>query len=70
MPLIVAYGQHETDEFKRQSRTLFEAWQGIGGSCTSLQIDGRNHFDVILDLADRDEVLAQLALSLIRNSAS
>ena len=68
MPLIVAYGQHETDEFKRQSQVLSEAWQNAGNSCASLQIDGRNHFDVILELASQNGVLSQLALSLIRNS--
>ena len=68
IPLTVAYGQHETDEFKRQSQMLSEAWQNAGNSCASLQIDGRNHFDVILELAGQNGVLAQLALSLIRNS--
>ena len=68
IPLTVAYGQHETNEFKRQSQMLSEAWQNAGNSCASLQIDGRNHFDVILELAGQNGVLAQLALSLIRNS--
>jgi arylformamidase len=46
-PLLVAYGEDETDEFRRQSEEFFAAWKakGLGGKLVVLP--AKNHFDVI-----------------------
>jgi arylformamidase len=46
-PLLVAYGEDETDEFKRQSEDFLAAWKGNGLSGERLVLSGKNHFDVV-----------------------
>jgi len=45
-PTLVAWGEDETDEFKRQSRAFA---QPLSKACT-VEIEGRNHFDIVEDL--------------------
>ena len=52
-PAVVAWGAIETSEFKRQSRAFAARLAADGVPCTSLEVAGRNHFDVVLDLADQ-----------------
>ncbi len=61
---LVVWGDNETGEFKRQSRDF--AGQLVAGQsvCDVLEIAGRNHFDVILDLADVSTELGRQTLSL------
>lgn len=49
-PAVVAWGEVETSEFKRQGRALLERLRADGTASTCLEIPGRNHFDVILEL--------------------
>ena len=65
-PMLVAWGEHETAEFARQSRDFAAAHAAAGASVDTLEVAGRNHFDVILDLADPKTVLAQKTFALIR----
>ena len=51
-PAIVAWGEHETDTFKRESMTMAEALARSGAEVAELEISGRNHFDLVYDLAD------------------
>jgi arylformamidase len=51
-PLLVAYGEDETAEFKRQSEDFLAAWKGNGLSGERLVISGKNHYDVIDGLLD------------------
>lgn len=64
-PMVVAWGQHETDEFKRQSRDYLGAWQQAGGRTEALEVPGRNHFDVLMELCDAQTPLARAILSLM-----
>lgn len=65
-PVILAVGDNETDEFKRQTGE-FRAFLEAGGvPVTFREIEGRNHFDVIMDLGDPDSWLAQRTLELMR----
>ena len=57
-PVIFAYGDNETQEFKRQSDEYAAKLRAESVSVTVAEIKDRNHFDVILDLADPDTVLA------------
>ena len=46
-PLLVAYGEVETAEFKRQSEDFLAAWKEKGLSGGRLVLPGKNHYDVI-----------------------
>lgn len=50
-PVDVIVGEVETGEFKRQSSEFFRAWgHQLPGSCLQ-ELEGRNHFDILFDLA-------------------
>lgn len=61
-PVIMAYGGNETSEFKRQSNEYREKLEGIGVPVEFREINNRNHFDVIMDLADQSSWLATSTL--------
>ena len=46
-PLLVAYGENETDEFKRQSEDFLGAWKEKRLPGERLVLSGKNHFDVV-----------------------
>lgn len=57
-PTIVAYGDNETEEFKRQSRALVDRMTDAGATVSEYQVPGRNHFDVVFDIVpDLTEIL-------------
>lgn len=58
-PIILAYGDNETSEFKRQSDELYYHYLQRKVPIIKQEIQGRNHFDVILDLSDTDAWLAK-----------
>ncbi|MHB8764733.1 MAG: alpha/beta hydrolase [Deferrisomatales bacterium] len=64
-PLVLAYAESETAEFKRQSHAYRDAWAGRGYPVTCFEVAGRNHFDVILDWQAPDSVLTRAALGLV-----
>ena len=53
-PLVIIWGDNETDEFKRQSRDFESAWNKIDEHtpCITREISGRNHFDILYDLTN------------------
>jgi len=61
-PVILAYGDNETSEFKRQTNDYLAHLQGQGLSVNCHEIPGRNHFDVIMDLMDANSWLSQQVL--------
>jgi arylformamidase len=64
-PSLVCWGDNETGQFKRQSLVFANAVRAAGGDCTAFECAGRNHFDVILDLADASTELGRRTLELI-----
>jgi arylformamidase len=46
-PLLVAYGENETDEFKRQSEEYLDAWSAKGLEGELLILQNKNHYEVI-----------------------
>jgi arylformamidase len=68
-PSLVCWGEIETDQFKRQSRIFAQALRDAGAECTEFESAARNHFDVILDLADPATRLGRQVLALIRSAA-
>jgi arylformamidase len=69
VPAIVAWGENETSEFKRQSRNYASRLEAAGFPVSAFEIPGLNHFDIVFDLADRATVLGRAALELIAGSA-
>ena len=62
---VIAYGADETREFKAQSETFAGKLRDTGIPTSTLEVPGRNHFDVILDLAAPDTALGDATTQLI-----
>ncbi|MBD3663898.1 alpha/beta hydrolase [Sulfitobacter sp. TSTF-M16] len=63
-PSVVAWGDNETDEFKRQSLHFAELLQQAGCATDTREVAGRNHFDIVHDIASDSALggwLARLA---------
>lgn len=69
-PLIVSYGETETDEFKRQSDDYLAAWIGRGRAGRYVAMPGTNHFDIVLALGDPASALTQAILGQMGLAAS
>lgn len=65
-PVILAYGDNETGEFKRQTDEYRTVLQEAGIPVTFSEIADRNHFDVIMDLANADTWLSRQVLDQMR----
>jgi len=63
-PAVVAWGEIETSEFKRQSRAFAARLADDAIPCTALEVPCRNHFDVVLDLGDPATALFAAARAL------
>ena len=69
-PSLVCWGENETDQFKRQSRAFAHALRDASADCVEFESADRNHFDVVLDLADPATPLGRRLLTLIQSTAS
>lgn len=49
-PSVIAFGDNEPDEFKRQSRALVDRLTAAGRPTVEIEIAGRNHFDIVFDI--------------------
>jgi arylformamidase len=65
---LVCWGAVETDEFKRQSRDFAASLRAAGAHCETIEVPQRNHFDVILDIADASTRLGAATFSLFNAS--
>jgi arylformamidase len=61
-PLLVAYGDNETDEFKRQSEEYLDAWRAGGLEAERLILQGKNHYEVIDGFLDAESPLCSAIL--------
>ncbi len=52
-------GGDELPEFRRQNALLANIWRGLGAETRALETPGRNHFDVVEDLADAKSTLCK-----------
>lgn len=59
MPLILAAGGNETDEFQRQTTDHAAAWGERMTDCTLIMRPGHDHFTILDDLADGNGPLMQ-----------
>ena len=63
---IVAWGENETFEFKRQSQSFASKLRVSGFPVSQFEIAGTNHFDVVLGLADAATPLGAATIEMIR----
>ncbi|WGX97185.1 alpha/beta hydrolase [Nocardioides sp. L-11A] len=64
--LVVTWAEHETAEFKRQSRAFAAAWQAFGNRVDVIPDAPRcNHFDLPLDLAAPATALGRTVRGLL-----
>ena len=54
-PIAVIWGENETDEFKRQSKELANAWTSLKNHSKAKQKEfaSRNHFDILYELTSQ-----------------
>jgi len=60
--ITLAFGDNETSEFKRQTLEIKSLLEGSGLTLSFNEIANRNHFDVILDIADPSSWLGKQTL--------
>jgi arylformamidase len=63
---IVAWGENETLEFKRQSQSFASKLRPSGFPVSPFEIAGTNHFDIVLGLADTATPLGSATIEMIR----
>lgn len=64
--LTAAVGGRESSEFLRQSKTVCDVWRRHGVETAYREIDGKDHFTVISDLADPDSAMVREIVALTR----
>lgn len=57
--LLLAWGEDETEEFKRQSREFGVAWASRGYPLRTLELAGKDHFANMPDLLDPDSAFSR-----------
>jgi arylformamidase len=62
---IVSWGENETPEFKRQSRSFAAKLRDAGFPVNAFEVAGANHFDIVFDLADRKTELGRATIEFI-----
>jgi arylformamidase len=61
-PLLVVYGENETEEFKRQSEEYLDAWKARGLEGEILILQNKNHYEVIDGFLDAESPLCSAIL--------
>ena len=67
-PALVAHGDNETNQFKRQSSVMATALRKASTNVTELELPDRNHFDVVFDLCNDKTELGRAVLALIQQT--
>ncbi len=68
VPLYVAVAEHDTDEFKRQSRDYAAACGAQGNAVTWHEALARNHFNIVLDWMDAKSDLFVNTMGLMQKA--
>lgn len=61
---VIAWGQQETDEFKRQSQYFASLLTACGRQVETVEMKRRNHFDIVEDIAN-NSILGQRMTDLL-----
>jgi arylformamidase len=66
--VLVTWGGLETDEFKKQSKEYAGLLQTAGFAPQLMQIDDRNHFDIVVDLSNATrQLFAEIKQMILEN---
>ncbi len=65
-PMLVAVGENETDDYRRQSREVADYWRTQGNAADLFELKGRNHFDAVLEWADSSTDVFRANHALLR----
>jgi len=69
LPVLVAWGENETGEFKRQSRDYAAHLRAAGFAVAEDEIPAVNHFDIVFDLGDPATRLGGVVMDQIAGAA-
>jgi arylformamidase len=61
-PTLIAYGEHETSEFKRQATAFEASWNNRYGNSRHLELAGVNHYEAIEMLVDPASQISRAAM--------
>lgn len=61
-PIVIAYGEHDTDDFRRQSQEFANAIEKIGKLERLIVLEGANHFEVPESFSDPYGVIGYWSL--------
>jgi len=64
-PMLVAVGEKETEDYRRQSREVADFWRAQGNPAALHELKGRHHFDAVLEWADPASALFLANLELM-----
>jgi arylformamidase len=64
-PLLISYGEEETDELRRQSEDFLDAWEKRGLTGVLLPQPGKHHFSAIDGFLDADSLLCSAILERV-----
>ena len=65
-PMLVAVGEDETDDYRRQSREVADYWREQGNAVDLFELKGRNHFDAVLEWADSSTAVFRASRAQLR----
>lgn len=64
-PIMVAWAEKEAPGFKRQSAAFAGAWKDLDHPVQTLEVQGRNHFDILMELRSEETALSQALLRMV-----
>ena len=64
-PMILAAGEYETADYKRQGREVQAYWVAQCNRTQFFELTGRNHFDAVLEWADPASALFRANLEMM-----
>ena len=67
-PVTLAWAETDPPGFKRQSKAFARAWSARGFPVTCLEVAGRNHFDILMELREPGSALSRALLGMIRGA--
>jgi arylformamidase len=70
VPTIIAWGENETSEFKRQSGSYAARLEASDFPVSAFEVAGANHFDIVFGLCDPAATLGRATLELIEGGSA
>ena len=64
-PMLLAVGEKETYDYRRQSREVADWWKAQGNWAELFVLSGRNHFDAVLEWAEPGSSVFKANLALM-----